>query len=556
MKDIRTREYLLPVRILASEGISNAECLLSNKNNQVALDHTSFAMAGKGYIILDFGKEINGGIRIINAESGGASLVRIRFGESVSECCAELWDAKNATNDHAVRDMEVYLPTLSDAQFGETGFRFVRIDFKSDNVLKLVNVYAVFIYREVEFKGNFECNDKIINEIFRVSRHTLHMNMQTMLWDGIKRDRLVWIGDMHPEVLGIICLFNSDVCVEESLKHSVLHNKLPCWMNTIPSYSLWFIKIVCDYYAAVKNDSFVRENLSYITGIIEQLDRCVEKDGKINFSNIGLRRARDFFLDWPTSETPNAEAGDRYFYIYALSGCIELLKRFGEDTATCKSLIDRLKLRNVEGDCGEIKQFIAFKSLSGEISAKKAAKQLLQGEVAGFSTFMSYYILSTVFDGGSRVEALRLLKKYYRGMLDMGATSFWEDFNHSWMENSGRIDELPTPDKKDIHASFGSYCYKGLRHSLCHGWSCGPIQFLFFKVMGISILQPGCKVLRINPDLCGLEWAKGSFPTPYGTVQISLSRQGNATVADIIAPDGVAIVSEKPYINSSSGGAS
>ncbi len=24
--------------------------------------------------------------------------------------------------------------------------------------------------------------------------------MQEFLWDGIKRDRLVWLGDMHPEV--------------------------------------------------------------------------------------------------------------------------------------------------------------------------------------------------------------------------------------------------------------------------------------------------------------------------------------------------------------------
>ena len=28
--------------------------------------------------------------------------------------------------------------------------------------------------------------------------------------------------------------------------------------------------------------------------------------------------------------------------------------------------------------------------------------------------------------------------------------------------------------KKDIHGDYGDYCYKGFRHSLCHGWASGP----------------------------------------------------------------------------------
>jgi hypothetical protein len=63
-------------------------------------------------------------------------------------------------------------------------------------------------------------------------------------------------------------------------------------------------------------------------------------------------------------------------------------------------------------------------------------------------------------------------------MLDKGATTFWEDFDIAWAENSCRIDELPTPDKKDIHGDFGAFCYIGYRHSLCHGWPAGVIQFI------------------------------------------------------------------------------
>ena len=53
-----------------------------------------------------------------------------------------------------------------------------------------------------------------------------------------------------------------------------------------------------------------------------------------------------------------------------------------------------------------------------------------------------------------------------------------EDFNLDWVNGSCRIDELPKDGEKDIHGDYGDYCYKGFRHSLCHGWSAGVLQFI------------------------------------------------------------------------------
>ena len=63
-------------------------------------------------------------------------------------------------------------------------------------------------------------------------------------------------------------------------------------------------------------------------------------------------------------------------------------------------------------------------------------------------------------------------------MLDLGATTFFEDFNVDWAIEAGRIDELPDPEKVDFHKTYGEYCYKGYRHSFCHGWSSGVIKFI------------------------------------------------------------------------------
>ena len=47
--------------------------------------------------------------------------------------------------------------------------------------------------------------------------YTVHLNMQNHLWDGIKRDRLVWIGDSYPEVMTVNSVFGYNEVVPKSL---------------------------------------------------------------------------------------------------------------------------------------------------------------------------------------------------------------------------------------------------------------------------------------------------------------------------------------------------
>jgi hypothetical protein len=122
------------------------------------------------------------------------------------------------------------------------------------------------------------------------------------------------------------------------------------------------------------------------------------------------------------------------------------------------------------------KQVIALKYFAtGTISDEEYAK-LIEGGVKGFSTFMSYYILTAIASRDEQL-AIDLMKEYYGAMLDRGATTFWEDFDIEWLEGSGRLDEYD-PTKKDIHGDHGAYCYVGFRHSLCHGWSAGVAKFI------------------------------------------------------------------------------
>ena len=459
-------KYNLPVRIFDSKNVENANSLLKRKSMQIGLNETDYAeITNGGYIILDYGVETRGGVRIFTF-LGDSPRVRIRFGESVAECCADIGE-KNATNDHSPRDFETILPLYSDITLGGTGFRFVRIDLLEGRA-QIKNVYAASEILTKKAIYNYSGNDEDIKRIFKVAKRTVDLcSYGNKVWDGIKRDRLIWIGDMHPESMALTTLYGRIACVEKSLDFVKGESPLPCWMNNFPSYSMWWVIILADYYANTGCDDYLKKQGEYLYGLIKLMNDHVDEDGTMHYP--------DYFADWPTYKTDAAPGGVRAINIAAAKKASVLLKTLEMDHSIADKLLEKLMKQEIV-TCNK-KQIIGLKHYALGVLTEEEKAALVEGGARGMSTFMSYYILSAIasFD---KVKAVEIMKEYYGAMLSRGATSFWEDFNMEWLEGSGRIDELPRENEKDIHGDYGAFCYEGFRHSLCHGWSAGVIPFI------------------------------------------------------------------------------
>ena len=210
--------------------------------------------------------------------------------------------------------------------------------------------------------------------------------------------------------------------------------------------------------------------------------------------------------------------------------------------ASCKDSIIRLKRHTP--DPNRSKQAAALMALAGLGDPIKLNNEVLAVDGAKrLSTFYGYYVLEARAKAGDYQGALDAIRAYWGGMLTMGATTFWEDFDLDWMTNAFRIDELPQSGKKDIHGDYGAYCYIGFRHSLCHGWASGPTPWLTEHVLGIQIVEPGCKVIRVTPHLGDLQWAEGTFPTPKGILTVRHEKQSDGKIKTTIkAPKGVRVL--------------
>ncbi|MBO9592968.1 MAG: hypothetical protein J7599_08665 [Niabella sp.] len=546
LKSALTREYVYPVRIVWQQGqVTGAGQLLKPGIGQASLNNSSVVVlknAGKdtASILLDFGREMNGALEIITGmwpAPNGPRKVRIRFGESVSEAMAAL-GAHGSTNDHAIRDFNLMMPWLGKVQSGESGFRFVRIDLLDVNAeAQLKEVRVISTYRDIPYLGSFKSSNERLNKIWEVGAYTVHLNMQDYLWDGIKRDRLVWVGDLHPEVSTVNTVFGYNEVVPRSLDLARNTTPLPGWMSGISTYSMWWIIIQYDWYLHHGDLRYLKEQQSYLQGLLKQImSKVVDGNEQMD----GNR-----FLDWPSSKDSAAiHAGLQAMTIWSLERGADLSAILGdmEMAKRCRETV--AKMRKIIPPHQNSKQAAALLSLVGMMDADKAYTDVLSvGGAKGFSTFYGYYMLEAMARAGKYKEAMDIISEYWGGMLDLGATTFWEDFNMDWMKNAARIDALVPAGKTDVHAAYGDYCYVGHRHSFCHGWASGPTVWLSEHVLGLKAVEPGGKVFRLKPNLGDLSFAEGTFPTTLGVIRVKHTKDKTGKVVSTVqAPKGIRIL--------------
>jgi hypothetical protein len=123
--------------------------------------------------------------------------------------------------------------------------------------------------------------------------------------------------------------------------------------------------------------------------------------------------------------------------------------------------------------------------------------------------YYGFYVLSAMARLDHRPEALTWMRQYWGGMLAEGATSFWEAYDPRW-------------PKQDFHGHLQADGKEGYYVSLAHGWASGPTAWLMQEILGINPTAAGFSAVTIRPDLAGLEWARGSEPTPRGLLRVEV----------------------------------
>jgi len=344
---------------------------------------------------------------------------------------------------------------------------------------------------------------------------------------------------MHPEVATINRVFGENEVMNKSLDFAKESTPLPGWMNGMTTYSMWWVIVHRDLYLHHGDFSYLKEQHDYLTALINQIAEQIDKNGKENLD--GTR-----FLDWPTSENSDViHSGIQALTVLTMQSAKDIAAWLNDPILqkTCDDAINLLSKYTPKDHNN--KQAAALLSLADIIPAQKGSSVILENGSHNFATFYGYYMLEALAKDGKYNEAMDIISDYWGAMLDLGATTFWENFNYEERLTASPIDELPAQSKFDIHADGGDFCYVGLRASLCHGWASGPTSWLTEHVLGFKVLEPGSKTVLIKPNLGNLKFAEGTLPTPFGEIYVKHTRLPNGEIkSEIKAPKMVRIIEE------------
>jgi hypothetical protein len=500
------KNVLHPVKIAetfnGNGSMVNAKALLSPGKSKGAKIRAP-EMAGGPQVILDFGGEIAGYLRLRIA-SDGFSRVRLHYGETLSECL-HLPPRTALLTRMITEDYDVAPGTREMESIVRQGFRFVKIEFfDCESKVELSDVSVKTSSYPVNYLGYFSCSDRSLNAIWQAARKTLHLCMQEYYLDGIKRDRFMWVGDTRLEALVNYYLFGD----AELFKY--------CWRGAAASqssdggigsalgegtsilwdYVAWWIIALQDYYRHTGDHTFIKELSTPINQAAAWL--------------ISKRDPADGLIRIPD------EKGHGWFY--TLNG------KAGKDPEF-NALFKRAMAAAAETADLTGKKSLGEKYRAQAAQTKRALTKLPPPhDDPGTMTnsLASFDLTETMFRAGKATEALAFIKARWQPMLDCGSDSFWEALPE--------IGETPFAEKK----KWDAYNYR----SHCHGWTAGPALSLPAEVVGIKPVLPGFALFEVRPQLGGLAFAKAVVPSPHGLIAVSMSIKDGVFEETLLIPRG------------------
>ncbi len=463
-------------------------------------------------LTLDFGKEINGRIHLVSSTDRPAT-VGVSYGESVEEALGHPY--------LGVRYVTV--PEHGEAFGPKSGFRFVHLDFPPGVHSTWSLIDAQGIAYPVEYKGSFESSDPVLNRIWETGAYTAHLCMQEGIWDGVKRDRGRWMGDLDVTGRVISSVFADRDLMESTMAALIGDSPVQRDVNTIAGYSALWITGQANFYRHLGDLEYLRTQHQKFVELLGVMNAELDSTGL--FTNPGKHK---IFVDWSTgfsSDTPEARTATQFEFYLAYQEAAYLLTELGDSAtaATTRTTAGKLlaTAQNRLGDrtantFGTRWQTNAMAIDSG--AATPAQQQAIWSAVLSHvlaptapdtivTPYYGYYVLSAMARLNHRAEALDWMRHYWGGMLDQGATSFWEAYDPHW-------------PKEDFHAHLEADGKTGYYVSLAHGWSSGPTAWLMEQVLGIEPTGAGFRTVNIRPDLAGLQYVSGDEPTPRGPIRV------------------------------------
>jgi alpha-L-rhamnosidase len=403
-------------------------------------------------------------------------------------------------------------------------FRYVQMTVETkDEPLQIDDFYGTFTGYPFELKARFESDKPELQQVLEIGWRTARLCAIETYMDCPYYEQLQYIGDAR--IQAMVSYYNSgdDRLVRNALNlmdHSriaegVTLSRHPSYSpQLIPTFSLWYIGMLHDYWMYRPDEGFVKGKMAGTRQVLDFFSRYQQADGSLknvpywNFTdwvdnqkgwsggvapigNDGSSAVMDFQLLWAYQTA--AELEDKLGMVaYAML----YRERAGKLMETIR---DRYwdSSKGLFADTPEKDLFSqhanALALLTGAIRNADAVlvanKMLTDKTLAPASIYFKYYLHQAFIKAGLGNDYLGWLDKWFEN-ISMGLTTWAEDSN----VNGARSD--------------------------CHAWGSSPNIEFYRTLLGIDTDAPGFAKVRIEPHLGPLQRASGEIPHPEGMISV------------------------------------
>lgn len=457
----------------------------------IQLEQLSF---GKGsFLVLDFGSHGVGYCSFVCESVGNPqdnpAFIKVKFCEVKQEIFEDSRDYNGNISSSWIQEEWMHLDILPETVCmpRRYAFRYLRIDILDTSHQFKIRFHDFAFERvsavDMETVSLVNTTDQMVRKIDEVAVRTLQDCMQDVFEDGPKRDRRLWLGDLRLQAkvnyktfknyeLVKRCLYLfAGMPKQDGMIAACLYTNGKTLMDKLflLDYSLLFCDALKDYFKESGDRETLEELYPSAQKQIELAKKYINEYGVIEDEGEYC-----CFIDW--QDSLNRQCSMNGIYLYTLNVMRQLADFCGktDDSEQYKEDFEKGK-RAVHTYFWNAEKNAYMSGTERQISAASQVWMVLAGVAEGeyarlvlkaamnnpikmVTPYMNHCYVEALLKCGDVKMAQKFLIKYWGGMVENGADTFWEVYNPENPEES--------PYDSTIINSY------------CHAWSCTP-SYLF-----------------------------------------------------------------------------
>lgn len=454
------------------------------------------------------------------------------------------------------------------------GFRFEAIELRTPGTVELSGAGLNFMaYRATpaEYEGWFVSSDDELNRMWYAGAYTAQMDMvpvgvascfdQPVIFDGAKRDRAIWSGDLlisdpvallslgsnaAPYVAGSVDAFMG-LQQDSGRLHSAVGFFGCGGFNYAVTYSNYAAIIAIQYFRYTGDTDYITDLLPNLEAAAAFTATTLDGNGLV------VTNDNDY---WQTQQTGEVTEYNLAYY-ELLQNMIWLESHVGTQamvdqyTAEAAALKDAINA-NLFNTAVNLYQHTDSEPDVYPLDANMNAVRFGVAPADQVQHILEYFKAAWV-EHGSEISQPSPSRTDPYGHTIEPLNNTWEMLARLQSNDAAGALELMRrlwglqvdPNSGYFTNTFWEFVLaNGLPSrgfdSLAHAWGAGPTQILTEAVIGATAVDPGYETFRVKPQPVDIEWAQGQVPTAFGPMTVKWAQDTSNSMfhLEVTAPEG------------------